>query len=301
MNITFYVSKDKEREEKIAQSFCDGAIKHGEQCRMIYTSDFQERERVNEWTDIACMIGVKGRSKQIMEAHLTAGKHTIYFDKGFFSGANGPRSKYVRISVDSFQLLGYFMNAKWPSDRFDALNIKVAPRYTKGENILICGGSLKYAQWHNLPSIDGLDPATSWAKMMVEEIRKYTKRPIVYSPKPSWQDAVPVPGAAFRRPPGTHIQDELKTTWLCLTYGSNAALDAILAGIPAIVTGDGIAKPMSTKLVDIERPFFPTDEQRQEWLNTVAYNQWSLPELASGQAWEMLKPQIIANEGGRIG
>ena len=44
----------------------------------------------------------------------------------------------------------------------------------------------------------GGDP-TEYAKYLVSEIRKYSKRQIWYRPKPSWRDAMPIEGTYFSR------------------------------------------------------------------------------------------------------
>lgn len=287
MNVLFYTSQ-KDREYAIAEAFQKGIIKHGDSCKVLPTADI---EGVDEWADVAAMIGVKGFSRLLMDTYLAAGKHVLYCDKGYLSGAKGPRSKYCRVSVDSFQPLDYFQAFPRPDDRFKELKIDLKPT-PHGENIIVAGGSLKYAQWHNFNGRYGMDPMSTWAFDVINNVKEKTTRPIVYRPKPSWNDARELPGARFSRAPIT-IDEELANAHCLITFGSNSAVDAIIAGVPVIVVGDGIAQPLSrTNLKGVNDLYYPTEKERYQFLSNLAYVQFDLKEMERGVAWEIIKPQI---------
>ena len=66
-----------------------------------------------------------------------------------------------------------------------------------------------------------------------------------------------------------------------ITYTSNAAVDAVMAGIPAITHHDGsMARAVSSH--NIEHALFRPD--RTEWGSRLAYCQWLPDEIASGEA-----------------
>jgi hypothetical protein len=70
-------------------------------------------------------------------------------------------------------------------------------------------------------------------------------------------------------------------------------VDAIIAGVPVIITGDGIAKPLGrATLKYINDLYYPTDTERYQFLCDLAYIQWNLDELRNGLAWSHIKPQI---------
>jgi len=58
-------------------------------------------------------------------------------------------------------------------------------------------------------------------------------------------------------------------------------LDAVMHGIPVVVLGDGIAKPLSGTLDEM---YHYTDDERDQLLNDIAYCQWTLDEIKSGEA-----------------
>ncbi len=80
-------------------------------------------------------------------------------------------------------------------------------------------------------------------------------------------------------------EEDLKDVWCVVTHVSACAVDAILSGVPAIVTGPSIARPISGKIEDIEKP--PTPD-RERWLNNLAYSQFSVQDIKSGLAKAIL-------------
>jgi hypothetical protein len=287
LHISFF-AVPKEREYAIANALAEGVKVHGDEIQIVNPA---EVEGPDPWTDVAVFVGIKGHSRQIMEDHLAVEKHAIICDKGYVPGPSGPRSKYVRLSVDALQPLSYFQRTPRPDDRLKKLGIKLQP-VRRGIHVIVAGGSLKYALFHGFASHDGKDAMTTWAEKTYSKVRKYTKRPVVYRPKPSWQDAVSIDGMRFSRPP-VSIEEELRDAWCLITYGSNAAVDAVIAGVPVFILGDGIAKPLGLDdLTQLDDPYYPTDEERWQFLADVSYCQWSLPELASGEGWQYTREII---------
>ena len=284
MKIVFYYS-DKSRERILSEALKEGVVNRKDDFEMILTQDF---DKPLPDTDVACMIGVKGRSKEIMDAHLKEGMNTLYFDKGYIRRKAKLHKgwEYWRVSVNSFQPLEYFQKIRQSSDRWDKFRYKIHQR-TTGQTVLVALSSQKYCNWHNLGD------ATKYAKSVLKISNKNTGRKIIYRPKPTWKEAVEIKGFGFSRLP-TSITDELKNAHVLITYGSNAAFDAVINGIPSIVLGDGIAKPISsTSLTYIEKPFFPAQESIYQWCCDLSYCQWTLEEFYSGEAREHLRRQIV--------
>jgi len=137
--------------------------------------------------------------------------------------------------------------------------------------VIFAGSSEKYHEWY------GIGGATQYAQTQIDLIRKYSSRPIVYRPKPSWEDAVPINGTRFSRHPEL-IRDVLHNAHALVAYGSNAATDAVMNGVPAVVLGDGVARPVAeTSISNIEHPYFPSDEERYQWCCDFSYCQCGTP------------------------
>lgn len=70
-------------------------------------------------------------------------------------------------------------------------------------------------------------------------------------------------------------------------------MDAIFAGVPAIVLGRGIATPVSSNVLEsVEKPLWVADELRNKWAKALAYCQWTTAELRDGTAWKDLRAEI---------
>lgn len=259
------------------------------------TGDYGEDENGNprKWhgpsveTDVACVFGVKGRSREIVDEHRALGKSTLYFDKGYTrSKGEAGHTEYSRISVNASHPAGYMMKQRWPSDRWERLGIQCKDRQPVGGHVLLAMSSAKYHEFN------GLEPPEDYAIKRMKELQKQTKKQLIYRPKPSDKRAKPIPGMALS-PSNSTIQDALRGCHCVVTHGATAAMDAIIAGVPAMVLGKCISLPVGEKEVaNIENPFFPDKHQRMDWLHAVAYQQWTAGELRAGIAWAHLKAEI---------
>ncbi len=63
-----------------------------------------------------------------------------------------------------------------------------------------------------------------------------------------------------------------------------------------LITFDGIARPMARdSLRFVEDPYTPADELRRNWVNYVAWRQWTVREIESGAMWRHLKDEGLLN------
>lgn len=285
MRVCFYRSS-KPREGNLAEAFVEGLRVHGDE-GVIRTLDGEPQ--IADDCEVACMVGVK--SKALFDANWRAGVHTLMLDKGYSRHkAPGPVRgwEYWRVAVDAHHPTANLMKVSRPSDRFDRLGFEILPWRETGQHILLAGSSAKYHEFY------GLKEPTTYAKEIVRQLRAITERPIIYRPKPSWRDAVEITKTRFSALPET-ILDVLADAWVTVTHGSNACFESVINGIPCIVLGDGVAKPLSsTDLADVVSPRIASDTERHAWACNLAYQQWTLSELYSGEAWTTIKGQIYA-------
>lgn len=292
MKIVFYAS-DKEREGLIATAFNEGVMHHdGDTAIVKLTSDYELPEI---GTDLAVVVGVKGKSRQIINDHRALGKNIIYIDKGYFRIANIypdrlSRSLYYKTSINNFQCLDYLMDLDVSGDRWSKLSkehgLKLKPWKEDGSNVVWLGPSQKYCNFH------GLGDATKFSEACIRILIKKTGKNLVYRPKHSWAGAIPIEGARFSRPP-VKIEDEFKDAYALATHGSNTSAEAIVSGVPVIAFGPAITRPIAStendRLNDIKPP---SDDDRINWLQKIAYCQWTLAEMASGLMWANTRPLI---------
>lgn len=280
-----FFHSDKKHELLVAEAFMEGALSRGFQIENRFTSEYK-----THIFDVAIVMGVKGATKQIMTDYLAERKTVIYIDKGYTrrKSDDGGISEYYRIAINSTQPTAYFQRQPQSEHRFEKLDyyLQRMPHNHNG-HIIFAGSSQKYCDFHELGD------ATDYAQRVITELRKYTDRKIVYRPKPSWQDAVPLSGTTFSGPQ-RKIWMELQDAYALVTHGSNAAFDAILNGIPIIILGDGVGKPLArTELKDINNLYYPTPEERYQWCCDLAYCQWTLSEMRSGLMFKHIDTELM--------
>jgi hypothetical protein len=76
-----------------------------------------------------------------------------------------------------------------------------------------------------------------------------------------------------------------------VTFNSVAAVESILAGVPAFVMAPShVAKPVAnTDLTKIDDPFYPDNDLLMAWCHSMAYGQYHVRELKNGTAFRMMQ------------
>ena len=164
---------------------------------------------------------------------------------------------------------------KRPDDRFKLFNKKFRPWKKTGRKILIAKPDEKPCKFYGIDLSD-------WIENTITEVKKYTDRPVAVRER-----------AAKRidRIKTNTLQEALDDDVFALvTFNSVAAVESIFHGIPTFTLAPtNAADPMSLKdLSKIENPFYPTEEERYAWACHLAYGQFHINELKSGNALKML-------------
>ena len=119
-----------------------------------------------------------------------------------------------------------------------------------------------------------------FSKETIEKIKRYTDRPIVIREKPRGR------GTSGPSEATVPLSEDLKDAWVCVTSCSIAAVEAQCMGIPVICDEKSFAKEVGgQELADIENPYFVGCE---DWLYSLAYQQFTPEEIANGKAVEIL-------------
>ena len=157
------------------------------------------------------------------------------------------------------------------SDRFEKFGIKLQAPDLKGEHILVCPSS---------PGINEYLDRPNWTDETVAQIKRYTDRPIKIREKPRGRGTS---GPSEAKVP---LKEDLKNAWACVTSCSISAIEAICNGKPVFCDEKSFAKHIATThLADIENPMFVSPE---DWLYSLAYQQFTPDEFSNGKAVEIL-------------
>ena len=142
-------------------------------------------------------------------------------------------------------------------------HIEIKPWTKKGDYILIVSPSEHVNLWYDF---------TNWEKDKINKLKQYTQREI----------------RVRRKDSKTPFMEELKNAWAVITSQSTAAVDAVMNGVPSFCDEMSMAKPVShTDLSYIETPFYT--DNREEWMNSLLANQYTMSEIKNGFAWNRLK------------
>lgn len=234
--------------------------------------------------DIAIFYGLNGKLFDVFKTYKEQAT-SVYTDLGYWK--RKPRDNqfggFHKIAVNDLHSTAYFRKGH-PSTRFDRMCVPVKPwRGGTGDHIIVAGMSDKSAR------VNGLSPE-EWERAAIDKLRRHTAFPIWYRPKPSWKEAKPIAGTRYDKT-GIDIVPHLRKAAAVVTHHSNAAIDALVEGIP-IYCEIGLASTMSVPtLAAIECAEEPPD--REGFLYDVAYTQWSVPEIATGKAWRYLKSEQL--------
>ena len=164
-----------------------------------------------------------------------------------------------------------------PDDRYRQLvNFNPALEYNgwrrTGSKILVVLPSEKPFQYygHN---------RASWIQQVEKIIKQHSDKEIVWREKASRGERT-----------NDTIYDALADDiYALVTYNSIATVEAVQYGIPAFGLAPTAADPVcSNDLTQIENPVMPPEDTVYKWLCSIAYSQFSLDEILTGAAWEMV-------------
>jgi hypothetical protein len=242
----------------------------------------------NSDVDVIWSVLFHGRmapNKTIWNRNKQTGKPTIVLEVGGIR-----RGTTWKVGLNGINRDAFFGDIGNSSDRSNLLNLEVKPWRTNGEYILIAGQHDKSLQWQDMPRM------SQWVMNTIEEIQKYSNRPIYFRPHPRCrleaiehqyrnvyrQDPHQIPGSY------DDFDMQFKNVWATVSYSSNPGIHSVIEGIPAFVSHHSLAYDVANDidfLHDIENPFMP---ERQQWLNDYAWTEFTVEEIAAGIPLKLL-------------
>ena len=218
-------------------------------------------------------ILIRGMTKaHLIRDRLVSGNTSFYMDGGYFgnykSQFNPSGNKiYHRIVKNSLQHIDI---RPVPTDRWDSFKYKISDRKT-GSHILLVTPSEKPCKFYGV----NLD---EWISTTLNEIQKYTDRPVVVRTK------------ATRGERLLHsIYEDLANAHAVVTYNSVAAVESVLEGVPAFTLAPTAADPVCNKELSLlENPSIFDKDLIYSWACHLAYGQFHIDELKDGSAHKLL-------------
>lgn len=151
-------------------------------------------------------------------------------------------------------------------DRWSPLNIALQPWRADGEHILVLPQRGIGPPGVAMPPI--------WPASIHGRLSKITKRPIKVRPHPG-------------KEPHPPLEPDFKNCWAAVTWGSGAAIHAIVAGIPVFhELKNWVGAPAARFGINqLEEPFLG---DRRPMLQRLAWHQWGAEEVRTGEPFRCL-------------
>jgi hypothetical protein len=198
---------------------------------------------------------------QLMQA-IAEGRDWYYGDHGYFR-----RGKCYRVTRNAYQHTG-LQEGRIDRSRFEECNVEIEPWQTGGVHILVCPPDQPFSMLHRFNS-------AAWLGHVLEELSYYTSRPINVRSRSASKSS--------------RLEEDLRGAHALVTYTSNAAVEAVCAGVPVFCTGPCAGSAMGLRdLSQIEKPRRPHMKTRRRWAEVLAANQWTLDEMREGKCWEAI-------------
>lgn len=205
------------------------------------------------------------------------GGTVIVAENAYLGLDRGNRTRYA-MAVGGHNGGGFWPLVTDGGARWRALGIEVKPWRTEGEHVLVCPNRSFGRPGYIMP----LD----WAEKTAAQLRGYTSRPVRVR-------AHPGNGA-----PKTPLEDDLRNAWAVVIWASSVGCESLVRGIPTYSMAPAwVCKPATCTggLRTINAPTLP---DRMPALHSLAWAQWELQEIQSGEAFQHLLKRPCAFQGG---
>lgn len=186
-----------------------------------------------------------------------------YMDHGYF---NQSIRKFENNKTNVLNMDGYFRIVynnlvhngvgNFPEDRLKKLNLNFKKQNKSGKYIILSEPSSAMKKIYN---------QNNWILETEKIIKNFTDREIIIHNKFSKES----------------LDDLLKNAWAFVSLQSTAGFKAMLNGVPAYFT-EKTLKDIN-RIEEIENPKID-----YTIFNNLAYGQWTLKEIESGEAWETI-------------
>lgn len=208
---------------------------------------------------IAAFYGVTAYLMPLIAQAQSDGRDWYYIDNAYFG-----RMRFWRVTRKSFQHSGI---GGADRARLRALGLGFRPWRRGGRHILVCPQSDAFMRLVAGTRVE------AWIAGVQAQLRRTTDREIRVRGK---RDARP-------------LAADLADCHAVVVHMSNAAVEALIAGVPVFATGSCAASAMGlADLSRIEAPVRPSGRRR--WAAVLAANQWTRGEMHSGRCWHELNP-----------
>lgn len=246
-------------------AFKAGLEEHKVDVRVTDCDDYDNEDLVVQW-------GIRNQKL------ISKSKNYLILERGYV----GDREEYTSTGFNGLNGRGY--SPRPPEELTDrVVNLACKNMYAigqgRGKYILVLG---------QVPSDMSVKPVNynKWLQDKVMWLRKeYPEILIRYRPHPLDKEPF-IPDLVNEVSEGRTVGEDIINAVFTVSLSSNAGVDSLLMGKLVMTDSDvSMVKRFDRRLY--------SGGERMEWFNNICYRQWTIEEMASGQAWEHLKKGMV--------
>lgn len=202
------------------------------------------------------------------EIYRKQGKDVIIMERGYL----GDRFHWTSLAWNGLNGRATFPEYPADSSRFEK-HFSMQPWKQGGDYVLIAG------QVPGDASLQGIN-LMPWYTDAARKAREAYGLPVLFRPHPQ------VAARGYKQKPGHTepstgtLAEALAGAAVVITWNSNTGVDSVLAGVPTVTGDEGsMAREVTGhEIGEMVRP------DREAWAHRLAWRQWTMDEIVSGEA-----------------
>jgi hypothetical protein len=192
-----------------------------------------------------------------------------------------------RVSLNHVNRLGVFGTPDIDVNRPAKLGIELRNN-EPATDILIACQRQDSLQWQGQSS--------RWIQETIDEIRKYSTRPIVIRPHPRYPINIKLDNVSIQQPlpvRGTYDDFDLDYSkfYCVVNHNSGPSVQAAIAGIHTICDRSSLAWPVGIEHWQLENPPI---KNRNDWFINLCHTEYLVEEIAQGIPLKILQKVLIS-------
>ncbi|THD06111.1 hypothetical protein [Rhodanobacter lindaniclasticus] len=225
--------------------------------RFVWRHPHFWRDGEAEGFGLVVLSGMHGKNADIARAYAARDVPVLVLDAAYFRDAPG----YWQVSLGGLNRPPLF---DCPPGRFDALGLAITPKGGNGKGPALIALQRADDASHGLSAMQ----VGVWAQSVGDGVIR---------PHPLDADVPP-------------LADALAGAAVVHTLCSTIGIDALLAGVPAIAD-----MPDNAAWGELSGPDLPSVADRRRLFSRLAYGQWTLDEMRSGECAAFVRDHLLPN------
>jgi hypothetical protein len=270
MNIAYFPNQIAQNGQPVLTAFLQSCQYHGHKV----VADSLDADMAVIWSQV--WAGRMRDNQQVWESYRSTNRNVVVLEVGGIQ-----RNTTWRVGLNGVNGTANFGTGPCHGNRAQQLGLQLLPWRQLGKYIVICTQRSDSEQWHGMPKLE------SWVDSTITTIKTHTDRPIIIRSHPRFRLKKQWADVGLQLPKhivGTHdsfdFESSITDAWAVFNWNSNPGVQAVINGVPAFVGPNSLAAPVAN--LDwslIENPLRP---DREQWLNNLAWTEWTIEEIQQG-------------------